>query len=51
MASNRRFMEAWARKDTAALASLYTDDCKLMPTGSDIVYKDGLLSADFVVIS
>lgn len=41
-AANAKFMEAFAKQDAQALSQLYTEDCKLMPTGSDVVTgRDG----------
>ena len=34
---NVKFMDAFAKGDAEAVAALYTSDCKVMPTGSDIV--------------
>jgi len=34
---NREFMAAFARKDAAAVASLYTPDAALMPAGEDFI--------------
>ena len=31
-------MAAFAAKDLQKLSELYTEDCKLMPPGSDVVY-------------
>lgn len=36
-AANKEFMAAFARGDAAALASLYTEDGKLLPPNSDFV--------------
>lgn len=30
-------MDAFAKQDATALSKLYTEDCKLMPTGADVV--------------
>ena len=34
---NVKFMDAFAKGDAEAVAALYTSDCKVMPTGSDVV--------------
>ncbi len=36
-AANRRFMEAFRRRDAAAIADLYTRDGQLLPANSDFV--------------
>ena len=36
-AANEKFMAAFDGGDATALSQLYTEDCKLMPTGSDVV--------------
>ena len=36
-AANVKFMDAFAKGDAEAVAALYTSDCKVMPTGSDVV--------------
>jgi ketosteroid isomerase-like protein len=36
-AANGKFMDAFAKGDSEAIAALYTKDCKVMPTGSDVV--------------
>ena len=41
-AANEKFMDAYNKGDMNALSALYTEDCKLMPTGSDVVNgRDG----------
>jgi len=35
---NQKFMEAFAKHDATALSMLYTEDCKLMPTGTDVLF-------------
>jgi uncharacterized protein (TIGR02246 family) len=40
-AANERFMDAFRRSDAAAIASLYTDDAKLLPPGSEMVTGRG----------
>ena len=37
VAANEQFMTAFGNSDDAGLAALYTEDAKLMPTGSDFV--------------
>ena len=36
-AANVKFMDAFAKGDAEAVAALYTSDCKVMPTGSNII--------------
>ena len=36
-AANMKFMEAFAKQDPKAVSALYTADCKVMPTGADVV--------------
>lgn len=36
-AANMKFMEAFAKLDSKAVGALYTSDCKVMPTGADVV--------------
>ena len=36
-AANEKFMAAFKAQDANAVAALYTEDCKVMPTGSDVV--------------
>ena len=36
-ARNRRFVEAFKRRDAAAVAALYTRDAQLLPPNSDFV--------------
>ncbi|XP_078694196.1 uncharacterized protein LOC144923494 [Branchiostoma floridae x Branchiostoma belcheri] len=41
-AQNKKFMAFYKANDMKGLASLYTEDCKLMPTGSDTMHgRDG----------
>lgn len=35
--ANAKFMNAFAKQDATELSELYTEDCKLMPTGADVV--------------
>ncbi len=37
VAANKQFMSAFSNSDDAALAALYTEDAKLLPTNSDFV--------------
>ena len=32
-----KFMAAFAKLDAAGVGALYTSDCKVMPTGADVV--------------
>ena len=42
-AGNQKFMEAFAKQDTTALLMLYTEDCKLMLTGTDVLFgREGM---------
>ena len=42
-AGNQKFMEAFAKQDATALSMLYTEDCKLMPTGTDVLFgREGM---------
>lgn len=34
-AGNVKFMAAFEKQDAAAIGALYTEDCKIMPTGAD----------------
>ena len=36
-AANAKFMEAFAKQEPEAVGALYTADCKVMPTGADVV--------------
>ena len=36
-AANVKFMDAFGKGDAEAIGALYTSDCKVMPTGSDVV--------------
>ena len=36
-AANVKFMDAFAKGDAEGVGALYTSDCKIMPTGSDVV--------------
>ena len=38
---NQKFMEAFGKQDAIALSLLYTEDCKLMPTGTDVLFGRG----------
>ncbi len=43
-------MDAFAKQDATALSMLYTEDCKLMPTGSDVlVGRDGECASSIFV--
>ena len=35
--ANAKFMDAFAKGDAKAIAALYTTNCKVMLTGSDVV--------------
>ena len=35
--TNVRFTEAFNRQDAEAVSQFYTEDCTMMPTGSDVV--------------
>ncbi|XP_066266889.1 uncharacterized protein [Branchiostoma lanceolatum] len=37
-ANNEKFMACFKANDMKGLAALYTEDCKLMPTGSDTLH-------------
>ena len=37
-AANLKFMTAFSKQDATGLSELYTEDCKLMPTGTDVLY-------------
>ena len=47
-----RFVAAFNRQDAGAVSEMYTDDCTMMPTGSDVVQgKDSrLLVASMTVM-
>ena len=46
MAANVKFMYCFDTSDFDGLAALYTEDCKLMPTGSPVlVGRDGECSS------
>lgn len=34
---NDKFMAAFANSDPEAIGPLYTEDCKVMPTGQDVI--------------
>ena len=36
-AANEKFMSAFKSQDANAVAALYTEDCKVMPPGSDVM--------------
>ena len=36
-ASNKKWMDAFARKDSKAIGDCYTEDGKVLPTGMDVV--------------
>ena len=36
-AANEQFMKAFNCQDAEAVSDLYTDDCTMMPTGTDVV--------------
>ena len=36
-AANVKFMDAFASGDATKVGALYTSDCKVMPTGADVV--------------
>ena len=36
-AANVKFMDAFASGDATQVGALYTSDCKVMPTGADVV--------------
>ena len=41
-AANEKFMSAYKSQDANAVAAMYTEDCKIMPPGSDVVMgRDG----------
>ncbi len=41
--ANARFTEAFNRQDAEAVSQFYTEDCSMMPTGSDVIQgKTGL---------
>ena len=40
-AANQKFMEAFAKQDATAVSNLYTTDCKIMPTGADVITGRG----------
>jgi len=43
-AGNQKFMEAFAKQDATALSMLYTEDYKLMPTGTDVLFgREGMI--------
>ena len=37
-AANLKFMTAFGKQDATGLSELYTEDCKLMPTGTDVLF-------------
>ena len=39
--ANARFMTVFGQQDAAGLSELYTSDCKLMPSGCDVVEGKG----------
>ena len=42
-AANEKFMAAFKAQDANAVAALYTEDCKVMPPGTDVVMgRDGI---------
>ena len=34
---NKAFMKAFEDQDAAAIGPMYTEDCKVMPTGQDVI--------------
>ena len=43
-ACNVKFMEHFGKNDMKGLSELYTEDCKLMPTGSEtLIGREGRL--------
>jgi uncharacterized protein (TIGR02246 family) len=44
-AANRAFMDAFARRDAAGMAALYTADGQLLPTHSDVVTGTAAIQA------
>ena len=41
--ANEKFMAAFKAQDANAVAALYTEDCKVMPPGTDVVVgRDGI---------
>ncbi len=36
-ANNQKFMDAFKKQDATAIGALYTDDCKIMPPGADVM--------------
>ena len=34
---NKAFMKAFADQDAEAIGPMYTEDCKVMPTGHDVI--------------
>lgn len=35
--NNQKFMDAFAKQDPSGIAALYTEDCKIMPQGVDVM--------------
>ena len=34
---NKKFMKAFADGDSEAIGPMYTEDCKVLPTGQDVI--------------
>ena len=50
VAANQQFMTAFSNSDDAALAALYTEDAKLLPTNSDVVSGNPAVQAFWKVV-
>ena len=51
-AANEKFMTAFKAQDANAIAALYTEDCKVMPSGSDVVMgREGSYYIDNTLIN
>lgn len=46
-AGNAKFMAAFDKGDMSALSLLYTEDCKVMPTGAGVLREEELFQTYF----
>lgn len=45
-------MDAFARQDAAGIGALYTQDCKIMPSGTDVLMgREGIITVDVLCSS
>ena len=49
--NNQKFMDAFAKHDPSGIAALYTEDCKIMPQGVDVMFGKDCEQQDCMAIS